>query len=239
MKSRNEVPAPAGVAPDGGYGHAERAAAIQWLVEDRVAEAEKALGLKTPYEGLRDHLAYLLWKTLRNRNAGSATPKATSDRLDDLRKAAEKLSSELSELLKHYLDDQSVANDVVFLLDVRSGGAWDIWSIKRVAEDSRNFADTVRSIVPRSVGTKQPDVERYTVLSSLDAIAFKLTGVHSKYSYSDLNGKYSGPLFLLMRAFEHAEARARKIVPPVDSSIAKFISRAATLSAQATNLPQE
>lgn len=76
MKSRDEVPAPARAAPDGehkldgGYGDAERAEALQWFVEARVAEAEKALGLQTPNDELRNYLAYLLWKTLRNSTHG-------------------------------------------------------------------------------------------------------------------------------------------------------------------------
>jgi uncharacterized protein (UPF0335 family) len=224
---------------DGGYGADERAETLQLFAERLLAEAEKAIGLVSPHDGLRDELAYLLWKTLRNRTAGAASPKAIFDRVKRLEYAAAALASELSELLQQSAGDQVVADQVLFLLGVlKPAGRWDISSIERLAEDSRSLADSTSSVVIASNG-RPPDDERYVVASRLDEIVSTFTGVRSKYTYRHDTEEYSGPLFLLMRAFMDAEALASGAIAPLNATVAQCLRRAFPKKRQATKTPQK
>ena len=61
----------------GGFGITECDEARRLFTEEHLAEAERALGLETPHNELRNELAHLLWKSVRNRRDGAPRPKET------------------------------------------------------------------------------------------------------------------------------------------------------------------
>jgi len=194
---------------ESGFGPDERSDAMQHFVERRLAEAEAALGLETPNKDLRDHLAFLLWKTLRNRKVARPKSAEIADRVNDIAAAFERL-----------LEVPEAAVEIELI----STGKLDPVTMQRLA-----------AISYETSGGRPVDVESRAVLSDLWEVAHKITGRKSKYSYKAETDTYSGALFLLVRAFKEAETRALGApVAPQDDAIAKEIERFARRVKEAT-----
>jgi hypothetical protein len=158
--------------------------------------------------------------------------------MNRLGNAASALASELAELLQQ---DQVVADQVLFLLEVlKPAGRWDSSSIARLAEDSRSLADMASGVVIASNVGRPSDDERYVAVSCLQQIVVKFTGASTKYTYREETDEYSGPLFLLVRAFLDAEGSASgAAIAPLDATVAQNIRRAFPKKRRATKLPQK
>jgi hypothetical protein len=206
---------------DGGFGVTECDEARRLFTEKHLAEAETALRLKTPHEELRDELAHLLWRSLKNRSDGAPRPKETLEYLDRIKCAA----ADLSSLLVNLGEGSPSADEALFRLGVVGNGALDRDEVSRLRKDVASLATAARraAAVTHPRGGPPFDVERHNVLSHFDKIVFSYVGGHRKYSY---DGEYTGPLFLLLRAFENAEAAALGKSPASDAALAKFILKA-------------
>ena len=84
-----------------GFGEAEVTEAKRQFSEDRFVTIEQIFHRATPDAGLRYDLAYLLWKTLRNRRAGNTNFNETLDVLARIQRVAAALASELAPMLAH------------------------------------------------------------------------------------------------------------------------------------------
>jgi hypothetical protein len=94
-----------------GFGEAEVNEAKRQFSEDRFIAIEKNFDRATPDAGLRYDLAYLLWKTLRNRRAGNANINKTRDALARIQRVAAALVSELAPMLAHPATNTTAADD--------------------------------------------------------------------------------------------------------------------------------
>lgn len=213
----------------GGFGITECDEARRLFTEEHLAEAERALGLETPHNELRNELAHLLWKSVRNRRDGAPRPKETLGYLDCIARSAADLSSALANLLA---GEGSASTDrAAFLLWTVGDAELDGSEVGRLHEGVARLAAAAKkaaaAIRPESSKGGAPiNIERHVVLSYLDEIVFRCCGNHLKYSYDAYKEEYKGPLFWLLRAFADAEADALGEDLKSDAALAKFIREA-------------
>jgi hypothetical protein len=103
-----------------GFGKEEVAEAKRLFSEDRFVAIEAILGRTTPDDKLRFDLAYLLWKTVRNRRAGNTNLNETRDVLDRVHRAAAALASELAPMLAHPGANTLAADDAALFAEFDS-----------------------------------------------------------------------------------------------------------------------
>jgi hypothetical protein len=103
-----------------GFGEAELAESRRLFSDGRFIAIENALDRTTPDDALRYDLAYLLWKTLRNRMSGNTNPNSTRDVLDRVHNAATALASALEPMLSHPGTNTLAYDDAAFLIYLTS-----------------------------------------------------------------------------------------------------------------------
>jgi hypothetical protein len=187
------------MASDECFGSAELAECLGWFSEPQLAILERELGRGTPDDSLRFELALLLWKSIRNRLA--------------------------SDQGNHLVADVEAA-----LWDLMGHRECKLDEISRVSDDIRKLAASVSTkldqIAGPAKGGRPPATEDFILVGYLRRIELKLTGCNTSYTYNSEKEEHSGRLFVLLKTFKIAIARALDENPPMDSAIAGIIRRA-------------
>jgi hypothetical protein len=214
------------------FGHAELAAALELMVEKDLVACETKFRLAVPSDDLRKGLALALWKTLRNRRAGSTTPAQTRDALEKLRKAARELEELIRPMVQHPSINSVTANDAAFLMYVCSGHILDpvkvreLWAELRLVSDAAAKAKSMMARSPKKGRTSER--ERHAVMVELRGLASQFNGGRlRKFTKNTSDGSFGGDFFLLFKTIERAVARFDGKKLPKDATLAKFIERKA------------
>ena len=223
--------------PNDGFGEAEVAEAKRLFSEVRFAAIEAILGQTTPNDKLRDDLAYLLWKTLRNRRAGNTNLNETREVLDRVQRKAAALASELAPMLAHPGKNTLAADDAAFLLDL-TGEQWNTLEIEHVAERltslSASATEALNKIGYAKDLGRHVDTERLARVGYLKGIERKYTGKNSRYTYDPVEESYKGTFFQLLKTLEEAVAAVLNKAPPSDATIKGLLDRASPSRNQVT-----
>lgn len=213
-----------------GFGEAEVAEAKRLFSEARFVAAEKILGRTTPDDELRYDLAYLLWKTLRNRRAANTDINETRDVLDRVHRAAAALASELAPMLAHPGTNTLAADDAAFFLYLISE-QWEPLEIEHVAERAASLSasatEALNKIGRAKDGGRPVDTERRALVAYLSGIKHKYMGKNTRYTFDPLTGKLGGRFFQLLKIFEAVVAASLNKAPPSDAEIKGLLHRTA------------
>jgi hypothetical protein len=220
-----------------GFGKEEVAEAKRLFSEARFVAAEKILGRTTPDDELRYDLAYLLWKTLRNRRAGNTNINETRDVLDRVHRAAAALASELAPMLAHPGMNTLAADDAAFFLYLISE-QWEPLEIEHVAERAASLSasatEALSKIGRAKDGGRPVDTERRALVAYLSAIERKYAGENSWYTFDPNTGKFGGRFFLLLKSVEEVIAAELNKAPPSDAGIKGLLDRVSSSRNQVT-----
>jgi hypothetical protein len=210
----------------GGFGDAEMSAALDLLAGVHLRECEDTLGLAVPNHDLRQRLAFLLWKTLRNRSSGTETPSRTAAVLRQAHETAEKLA----DLVDAITANQS--SDAAFYLFLSSSQVWDSAKLERLSAEVRNlagFAAKAPSMTAPPAKGRPFQIEKYALLAELDGLASHYKGdKRTAVTRKSDEDTFGGDLFLLLKTIENAVAKFEDVDPPEEPALAKFIERAPT-----------
>jgi hypothetical protein len=215
-----------------GFGKEEVAEAKRLFLEDRFVAIERIFGRTTPDDELRYDLAYLLWKTLRNRRAGNTNLNKTRDVLDRLQHKAAALASELAHM-PHTL----AADDAALFLNL-ADDQWMPLEIERVAELVSRLEASATKALDMSGHAKRDgcpvDTERHALVAYLIGIERKYTGRSSRYTFDPVKESYKGTFFQLLKTFEEAVAAVLNEAPPSDTTIKGLLDRVSPSRNQVT-----
>jgi hypothetical protein len=213
--------------PVDGFGEGEVAEAKRRFSEGRFVAIEKILGRTSPDAGLRYDLAYLLWKTLRNRGAGNANINKTRDALARIQRVAAALVSELAPMLAHPATNTAAADDAGTWLNL-ADDQWEPLEIEHIAERAASLSSAAIEVLKKNRKKKgRPvDTKGYAALVAyLQGIELKYTGRNSRYTFNVYTGKYGGTLFLLLKIFAEAIAEELNEASPSDAKIKGIFDR--------------
>jgi hypothetical protein len=206
-----------------GFGEAELSAALDLLAEVHLRECEKQFHLAVPNHDLRQHLAYVLWKTLRNRSAEAETPSQTAALLRDAQETAGKLADLISAVTRNQ------SSDAAFFLFLGSDKVLDSVELERLAAEVRNLAEVAakaRSMTALPSRGQPVQLEKHALLAELDGLAKYYKGdERTAVTRDSANDLFGGDLFLLFKTVENAVAKFKDVDPPEEPALAKFIER--------------
>jgi hypothetical protein len=210
-----------------GFGEGEVAEAERRFSEGRFVAIEKILGRTSPDAGLRYDLAYLLWKTLRNRGAGNANINKTRDALARIQRVAAALVSELAPMLAHPATNTAAADDAGTWLNL-ADDQWEPLEIEHIAERAASLSSAATEALNRIGRAKKGcpvDTERYALVAYLRDIEFKYIGKNTRFTFDLDAEKYKGTFFELLKTFEDAVAACLNEAPPSDAGIKGLLDR--------------
>jgi hypothetical protein len=214
------------------FGPAQLDAALKLFSESDLREIEAQFGLESPHSTLRNELAHLLWKTLRNYSMAGADPKATKAIVQGVYESASALRDYINPMLT---DDSGASHDAAFLLVAPPNRPTtisfnDLGELAMLLEGLVDAAAAVEGVAPKAMTGKPRDLERYALLRQLHDIVFKFNGSTTGKKYSknlaNTDGEiHRGPLFLMFRELVSAIATFRGEAAPNDEALFRFIER--------------
>lgn len=205
------------------FGQNECAWALALFADGELDEIERSLGLAPSDVSLRNELALVLWKAIEGRQQAVSTPASNNAALKRLAELAGSLVTKL------VADEQSPAQSEAVFLQCVVGGGPDGAEIDDLVNLLTRLASgascAIERLGGRNAGGRPLEIERRILVARLKDIEHRFTGVCSSYTFSDIDDLYSGRLFQMLRAFEHAVARAENRDPAPDATLARFLAR--------------
>ena len=209
--------------------------AIDWQASlalfnsDDLAEIERSLSRETPCDELRAELGTLVFRHCQNSQnppPGSKPVRATVERL---RSATRDFREKIDALASRTTAEDG---DALLYLEIIGGPAHDERSVAQLATQLLEFESALASVsryLLNNRGGRPPD-ERIWLINGLCKIETSVKGTTSQftYNYSAEEGEeYSGgPVWKMLRACEHAIAKAENRNPVSDDALARALSRA-------------
>jgi hypothetical protein len=229
------LPTPAAVKPLAefdAYGPEARKAALDHFGKS-IEEIESILGKSSPDEGLRDDLAWALWKYARgkaNQDGSSAeSPLQVRRYIESLDEAVRPLRDVLAKLKVACARDDAAAHTVAIMLDA-AGVDLDTAGIDFDAAgmDASKFLGQLEAILSvvenagKSKGGRPPDVEYHLLMYRVIYIFQQTTKRRATLTSDRHNNRYSGDFF---KVAELVDAAATQQPPKTNSALGELLNR--------------
>ena len=233
-------PAPAAVKPLAefdAYGSEARKAALDHFGKS-IEEIESILGKSSPDEGLRDDLAWALWKYARGKaNQDGSSPELPLQvrrYIESLDVAVRPLRDVLAKLKVARARDDAAAHTVAIMLDAAGVdlGAFGIdldtagIEFDATGMDASKFLGQLEAILSvtenasKSKGGRPPDVEYHLLMYRVSCIFQQTTKRRATLTTDRHNNRYSGDFF---KFAELVDAAATQQPPKTNSALGELL----------------
>lgn len=218
-------PAPAALEPLAkfeSYGPQARKAALAHFEESSIEEIESILGKCSPDEGLRDDLAWALWKYARGKASQDGAlpelPSRVRRYIESLDKTARPLHDALAKLEDAYVCDDAAAHTVALMLATAGIDAQRVLGqLETILSVTENF--------DKNKGGRPPDVE-YGILMDRVIDIFQLaTGRQAGVTWDWHECTFTGEFFRIAELVDAAAASATQERPRTNSALGNSLRR--------------